>query len=355
MKAEPLYKQIQEKIKNKIQSGELRPGDRVPSEKELAQQYHVSQITSKNALIGLADEGIVERIKGKGTFIKKNNKYSAAAPLAEFSYKGIIGLIIPTMKTQVDQQLLNYIEKYVRANGYELIIRITRESQIEETNAVNMFRQLNVKGLIIFPTEKATYNEAILKLTIDQFPLVLIDRYLENINTYSVSSENLNGTYEAISYLLDKGHENIGLISRPNTNTATNERISGFEKAFLDKDLNINKNLWCLLDFDIISKQATETIGTFLKDRPGVTAVFSMNAELAKYTYTAVREIGKQVPQDIEIVSFDPTRNTAISYIQQNVKEISKTAVRLLVKQLNDEYEPERLFIPVEFVTASSL
>jgi GntR family transcriptional regulator of arabinose operon len=69
IKNEPLYQQIQNKIIEQIKEGKLRVGDRVPSEKELMDEFHVSQITTKNALAGLAEKGIVERIKGKGTFI----------------------------------------------------------------------------------------------------------------------------------------------------------------------------------------------------------------------------------------------------------------------------------------------
>ena len=50
MNSIPLYKQIIEDILSRIHDGSLQPGDRIPSERELAEQYLVSHITSKNAL-----------------------------------------------------------------------------------------------------------------------------------------------------------------------------------------------------------------------------------------------------------------------------------------------------------------
>ena len=58
MKKMPLYRQIQEDIKQQIAFGSLKPGDRLPSEMDYARKYFVSQITSKNALNGLVDEAI---------------------------------------------------------------------------------------------------------------------------------------------------------------------------------------------------------------------------------------------------------------------------------------------------------
>ena len=69
MKQIPLYEQIYEEIREKIEERGYRVGDRLPSEKELSEQYHVSRITSKKAVELLAEEGLVTRIPGKGTFV----------------------------------------------------------------------------------------------------------------------------------------------------------------------------------------------------------------------------------------------------------------------------------------------
>ena len=113
MKNYPLYKQIQVDILRLIKTGKLRPGDRVPSEKELAEQYRVSQITSKNALIGLADDGILVRVQGKGTFVKQDGEKAGALDISK-NVRDVIGLILPCMKTKVDQKILDSIEKYLQ-------------------------------------------------------------------------------------------------------------------------------------------------------------------------------------------------------------------------------------------------
>lgn len=68
-KDEPAYKRIQTAIRERIDSGELKPGDVVCSERELAKIHGVSLMTARHALAGLAYEGIVERRHGAGTFV----------------------------------------------------------------------------------------------------------------------------------------------------------------------------------------------------------------------------------------------------------------------------------------------
>ena len=65
----PMYQQLKDLIIGRISSGELRPNDRVPSEHELVESAGVSRMTANRALRELTDEGYVERVAGKGSFV----------------------------------------------------------------------------------------------------------------------------------------------------------------------------------------------------------------------------------------------------------------------------------------------
>jgi GntR family transcriptional regulator len=65
----PVYKTIQNVIRKRIQAAELKPGDAVASERELAKTHNVSLMTARHALVGLEREGLVERRRGAGTFV----------------------------------------------------------------------------------------------------------------------------------------------------------------------------------------------------------------------------------------------------------------------------------------------
>ena len=67
--AKPRYQQVKDLIIERIATGQLRPSDRVPSEHELVASMNVSRMTANRALRELNDEGIVDRIAGRGTFV----------------------------------------------------------------------------------------------------------------------------------------------------------------------------------------------------------------------------------------------------------------------------------------------
>jgi GntR family transcriptional regulator len=69
----PQYVKIKNYIKENIKLGKIKPGDKIPSEKELGDIFNVSRITATTAVRDLVNEGLVYRIQGKGTFVTERN------------------------------------------------------------------------------------------------------------------------------------------------------------------------------------------------------------------------------------------------------------------------------------------
>ena len=68
--ATPLYQQLVDSIKEQIQSGKIKEGDKLMTEQELSEVYNVSRITVRKAMELLSDEGIVVKKQGIGTFVE---------------------------------------------------------------------------------------------------------------------------------------------------------------------------------------------------------------------------------------------------------------------------------------------
>ncbi|WP_421762986.1 GntR family transcriptional regulator [Ekhidna sp.] len=71
---EPIYEQIGKQIKTQIISGDLDEGAPLPSIRKLAQELHISVITTKRAYEELEKEGFIDTVAGKGTFVAIQNK-----------------------------------------------------------------------------------------------------------------------------------------------------------------------------------------------------------------------------------------------------------------------------------------
>lgn len=81
----PIYYQLEEEIKKKIQNEELGPGDALPSEREFAEEYQISRMTVRQAINNMVNEGLLYRQKGRGTYVADQKFEQDLSGLTSFS------------------------------------------------------------------------------------------------------------------------------------------------------------------------------------------------------------------------------------------------------------------------------
>lgn len=81
----PIYYQLEVRIRQLIETNELKPGDLLPSEREFTEKYNISRMTVRQAINNLASEGLLYRQKGKGTFVAENKFEQDLSGLTSFS------------------------------------------------------------------------------------------------------------------------------------------------------------------------------------------------------------------------------------------------------------------------------
>lgn len=82
IKTRKIYEQIIDQIVQLVAEGHLKPGDRLPSERELVERFEVSRASIREAISALEMMGLIEVRSGEGTYIREVNVDSAVAPLA---------------------------------------------------------------------------------------------------------------------------------------------------------------------------------------------------------------------------------------------------------------------------------
>jgi len=126
----PLYIQLKEHILARVERGELKPGQRLPSERELCDQFAVSRITVRQALAELMRDGLLQSVPGKGTFVARKRE-DEFHPLASFSQQ------VRTQSQSPSSHVLN--RSAIRASE-----RLARQLQVPIHSKVALIERLRL-------------------------------------------------------------------------------------------------------------------------------------------------------------------------------------------------------------------
>lgn len=119
----PIYLQLREVIRNKIEEGEYLPGMAIPSENDLADTYGINRMTVRNAIDALVNEGILKRVHGKGVYVVGNKVERDLETLGGFTQ---------TMREKKTQPHTKVLTKTLRKAGdkYSLVFGINPDDDI---------------------------------------------------------------------------------------------------------------------------------------------------------------------------------------------------------------------------------
>jgi len=378
---QPLYVQIQNHFKRLIGEGELRTGDKIPTEQELMAAFNVSRITVANALSQLAKEGWIHRIPGKGSYVGRDLSGSANTVQSEtvqsetvqhektgndeqpvpppsqrteaVAASGkMIGFVVPSINDFFALRLIRGINSVLGGTPYYLNIVLTNESEEREREAISELLRMGAVGLIIFPIDATTYNEEILALKVNRFPFVLIDRYLRGVETHFVCSDSSQGAELAVSHLWELGHRDIAVCSDSPLQTVTvQDRIAGYMDALKRRGALINPAL-LLTDFTLNAQDVEDgahMIHRYIGSRLA-TAYITLNSTLGTRLAAVAEFLNMSVPGDLSIVTFDDPspgldNRARFTHIAQSEEEIGRQATRILLDALSENFNDYRQIV----------
>lgn len=360
----PMYAQLRGYLAERIAKGDWKPNDRLPPELELAERFGVSRITVRKALETMVEEGVIYRVQGKGTFL--SGALPGEPPLLRPAAAGLaadakpaapapaVAFLIPSLQDLFSADLLCGLEETLSERGVKLIVAITRSPEREKETIRQMVGS-GVQGIVVFPCQGQSYNEEILKLTLDRYAIVVIDRYLREIETNCICSDNADGAYRAIAHLSGQGHRRIAFLSPPVSGTTSLEdRVNGYKQAVSDYGLHDDPEL-------IGTVRSEETIADFLDRHPDVTAIVAGDQQTGGRILTVARTKGLAVPEKLSLISFDEFEypelmSVPLTIVDQQPTRIGTEAAALVLKLMhNPDLPRQKLVLPVRLVERSSV
>lgn len=354
-RSEPIYRQVERYLLERIESGEYAPGSLLPSVKDLCVQFGgVNHLTVRQAIGNLAKRRLVRSVQGRGSYVTDLDERGPAIRR--------IAVVLPHIGSTLSARIASGVQNVVRAEGMQSIILDSQQDFAHEVDNIHHLKHLDVEGAVIFPTPNATLTEEIVHLKIDNFPFVLVDRALRDIKTFAVTVDNYGGSYNITKFLIEQGRRRIAWLGEMET-TSAQDRMSGCRDAILDAGLACDRSLFYdlnhtphLAESFIIDNWLSSI--TAMPKRPD--AIVCCHDGVARQVAQWLRENNVAVPQEIAVVGFDDfedaLRSTPpLTTVHQPAEKMGEEAARLLLRQIDKSgSEPEHLVLPVEIVVRDS-
>lgn len=368
----PLYDQIAKTLIQSIVENQYQ--EKIPTEIRLAEQFDVSVPTIKKAMTVLVENDIVTRIPGKGTFVKDPGK---ARKIAQGGQRDepeklegkalVVGVVFPSISDDFTSGLLNGITEALAEHHAHALLGISQDDRAKESEIIEDFLNAHVDGLIIFPIEGEVYNQDIVRLSLDDFPLVLMDRWLPGIDVSRVVSENALGAERAVDYLYELGHRNIALVSvssdSPLSTQSIVERKLGFIQSLEKHGKTAQESLvWVETRNPAGSREiAVEYIVQKFRENPYVTAVIGTSASDTSLVFEAASRLGMRIPEDISVMGYDignmfrgmdtffsgEVDGSPVTWLDQSEHLIGKEGANLICRLISDPKRKEIVEVPI--------
>ncbi|REE84423.1 GntR family transcriptional regulator of arabinose operon [Paenibacillus taihuensis] len=365
----PLYSQILGILRDRISGGEYVTGQQLPTELELAEQFGVSRITSKRALIELEREGLIYRRRGSGSFVKKQDDVKKPAELPVTRQASpIISMVLPFETQNNSLEHIQSVSGYLESIGYFLSIHNSDWSSERERELLLSLPKRGTAGIILYPVSTQHNLDVVHALHMNGYPIVTLDQYYNLLTIGSVVSDNEEGGYIAASKLIELGHSRIAFISTVGIQyrSTVRDRFFGYSKALQDNGIPLDIEL-CFSNLSGDAEGAAPVRREFYKKLVGklqelrVTAIQAEHDLVAYDCLKAALELGIKVPEELSIIGFDndvlcTQADVPITTLEQNYEEIGRRSAMMIVDQLeNGMTQQERAIIPVKWISRQTV
>ncbi len=358
------WEQLAEIILKRIDEGIYKIGSKLPSERELQEEFGVSRVCVRQMLDKLEAKNIITRLPGKGAFVGT----LADIPATERPKSGLIALTVLGAPTDPPTlEIVQGIRDVMVKKDYHLIIEWVKDDPDYERKVVNKLLARGVDGLILTATarrkpsgELVTNREFYLALSRRHIPFVVFDRFVVGEKWSTVSYQVFEPTLEVLRRLNNMGRKKIAYIGI-GFSLAGVERYESYMQALKLLDLEIDQDTILLADnpddFNPVkwAKQAARTLLSITTD---FDAIMCFSPLIGYVAYKELVKQGKQFPDGKCIGSFEWTpigdsdfQKVFIGTEPRPLSEMGKRSAELLFNEIESPettvYVQERVPIRV--------
>lgn len=303
--------------------------------KDIARLANVSHTTVSRALNNspLIKENTKRKILEIAAQLNYTPNYNAKSLVMKRSHT--IGLFFTSLNSGTSSSFISDVIRGVNrvvSVEYNLFIRA-----IDEFADFSSIHSKRFDGIILM-SQSEKDNSFIYHVLSQGIPLVVLNRQVQDQNIVNIVSNDREGSFRAVKFLIDSGHDQIAIIEGVEGFKSTQERKEGYLKALISSGLSIREKYIVHGRYDVESGHDAMRGLLALPERP--TAVFCSNDDMAIGAMKAVMEQSMEVPRDISIVGFDDIgfslyTTPSLTTVKRPIEQISTMGARKIVELIN--------------------
>lgn len=327
--------------------------------KEVAKAAGVSSATASRVL---GNYGYVsDEVRATVLEVARKLGYRPHA-LAKSMVKGetkTVGFVVGDIENPFFASLAKYVNALISLQGFTLMVYTTDENLEEEIKGVESLISKQVDGLIVAPASTRDVSHIVAAQN-SGVSVVLVDRPLSNLRIDSVTVDNTKGMFDAVSYLIQTGHREIGFLSDSLEISSNQERLLGYRQAFQEAGLTPSDYLITVTGYNVMDGYQGAVGMLSNPSRPS--AVVTANNFMTIGFLLAARDMKLSIPADISLIGFDDLdwyklTDPPVTSVSQPIKRIGQEVSRLLLSRIAARGEithPETICLSTHLIHRNS-
>lgn len=352
----PKYFTLMEELKEKIISGRIQPGEKLPSENQFTVQYSLSRHTVRKALSLLEQEGYIEACHGKGTFCSEKMRHMKKSRN--------IAVVTTYISDYIFPRLIQGMDNVLSEQGYSIILKNTGNSRQKEAKCLEELLQKDIDGLIIEPSKSqlsCRHPGLYENLEKYQIPYIFIQGiYTEMKDKPHILMDDARGGYLVTKYLLEQGHRRITGFFKADDIQGI-QRHKGYVRALQEAGIPYDPDLVVWFHTEDRRSKPSMMVKEMVKTGSLPHGIVCYNDQIAVQVIESLEDCGLQVPKDISVTGYDNSlyaqRGTGITTIAHPQERLGEMAAELILEKINGVSEAdskvERLIQPELIVRGS--
>ena len=328
---------------------------------EVAKKAGVSISTASKALNDRKDVGDSTKERIRGIARQLNYEPSHFARALAMRKTGNIGVITvryyqtPMLTNPFYSKIIEGIEEQLINSDLNLVTNVLRREQVESGEMPKMVKEKSVDGVILLGHMPPGFVNSIVEKAP---PSVMVDNYIKDAQLSSIITDNVDGAYRAVSYLLDSGHRRIAYVAGHPSRYSFKQRADGYRKALAERGIKADEKLVLFNDGE---EPGYAWMNRIMEGAERPDAIFACNDVHAILAINMLKDKGLSVPDDVSVIGFDNIELTehfipSITTVEVNKEAMGIKAAEILTDIINSKKNRvEQVIFPAAIVARNSV